>query len=491
MRRLPAIKRRLFLGGAIAFGSSIRRWSVSPAEAALDSGSAISTLPPRREYCIRGAYLMTMDPTTADVIGGDVHVRGGEIVGVGAGLDAPDAEVIPGAGMIVLPGLVETHWHMWNTLLRSMAIDEQKFGYFPTSAGLGAHYLPSDMFQGTRLSAAEALNAGITCVHDWCHNPRTPEHAEESLRALRESGIRARFSYGPARGIPVTQTVNLADIERLHDAWVDYSNEGLLTLGLAWRGVQYAVTAPDGKMAFQPIPPEVYRKEYETARRLGIPLTAHVNIGPKIDYGHVTALAKLGLLYKDLQLIHMISSTPEEIAAVAEAGSSVSFSPYTEMRTGFGLPKVSDYLERAIRVGLSVDTTALSGNADMFAIMKVIENIENGLAYSEFKMTARRVLELGTIGGARSMGLADRIGSVTKGKRADMIMISTQDLNLAMFTDPAHLVVGAAQPANVNLVMVDGRILKRGGKLVHLDAQQIAREAAASNSALRQRAGWW
>jgi cytosine/adenosine deaminase-related metal-dependent hydrolase len=244
-------------------------------------------------------------------------------------------------------------------------------------------------------------------------------------------------------------------------------------------------------MAFQSIPSEVYRKEYDTARRLGIPLTAHVNIGPKIDYGHVAALAKLGLLYKDLQLIHMISSTAQEIDAVAEAGSAVSFSSYTEMRTGFGFPKVSDYLDKGIRVGLSVDTTTLSGDADMFAIMKVIENIENGLAYSEFKMTARRALELGTIGGARSMGLDDRIGSLTKGKRADLIMVSTGDLNIAMFTDAAHLVVGAAQPANVDLVMVDGRILKRNGKLVHLDARTIASEAASANAALRTRAGWW
>jgi cytosine/adenosine deaminase-related metal-dependent hydrolase len=347
------------------------------------------------------------------------------------------------------------------------------------------------MYQGTRLSAAEALNAGITFVHDWCHNPRTPEHAEENLRALRESGIRARFSYGPARGIPVSQPVNLADIERLHGAWSSYANEGLLSLGLAWRGVQYAVTAPDGKMAFQPIPPEVYRKEYDAARRLGIPLTAHVNIGPKIDFGHVAALAKLDLLYRDLQLIHMISSTPEEIDMVAAAGASVSFSPYTEMRTGFGFPKASAYLEKGVRVGLSVDTTTLSGDADMFAIMKGIENIENGLAYSEFKMTARTALELGTIMGARSMGIDDRVGSLMPGKRADLIMVSTRDLNLAMFTDPAHLVVGAAQPANVDLVMVDGRILKRHGKLVHLEAQAIAREAGAANAALRKRAGWW
>jgi cytosine/adenosine deaminase-related metal-dependent hydrolase len=390
-----------------------------------------------------------------------------------------------------MPGLVETHWHMWNSLLRSMSGDERKFGYFPTSAGLGRHFLPSEMYAGTRLATAEALFSGITTVHDWCHNPRTPEHADENLRALRESGIRARFSYGPARGIPVTETVNLADIERLHRDWRSYSNENLLTLGLAWRGVQYAVTSPDGKMEFKAIPEEVYRKEYDAARSLGIPLSAHVNIGPKVDFGHVAALDKLGLLYPGLQLIHMISSTPEEVQAVAKAGSSVSFSPYTELRIGFGFPNASQYLDAGVPVGLSVDTTTLSGDANMFAIMKAVQNVDNASANNEFKLTARRALEMGTILGAKSLGLDDRIGSLTKGKRADLIMVNTRDLNLGVFTDPAHLIVEAAQPANVALVMVDGRILKDRGRLTAMDTKQVVAEANAANMAVRKRAGWW
>jgi len=205
-------------------------------------GQEKRSLPARGQYLIRNAHVITMDRSAGDIAGGDVHIRNGEIVAVGPGLSAPGAKVIDGRGTIVLPGLVETHWHMWNSLLRSMSGDERKFGYFPTSAGLGRHFLPSEMYAGTRLATAEALFSGITTVHDWCHNPRTPQHADENLRALRESGIRARFSYGPARGIPITETVNLADIERLHRDWRSYSNENLLTLGLAWRGVQYAVT---------------------------------------------------------------------------------------------------------------------------------------------------------------------------------------------------------------------------------------------------------
>jgi cytosine/adenosine deaminase-related metal-dependent hydrolase len=454
-------------------------------------GQEKRSLPARGQYLIRNSHVLTMDRNAGDIAGGDVHVLNGEIVAVGARLSAPAAKVIDGRGMIVLPGLVETHWHMWNSLLRSMSGDERKFGYFPTSAGLGRHFVPSEMYAGTRLAAAEALFSGITTVHDWCHNPRTPQHADENLRALRESGIRARFSYGPARGIPITETVNLADIERLHRDWRSYSNENLLTLGLAWRGVQYAVTSPDGKMEFKAIPEEVYRKEYDAARSLGIPISAHVNIGPKVDFGHVAALDKLGLLYPGLQLIHMISSTPEEVQAVAKAGCSVSFSPYTELRIGFGFPNASQYLDAGVPVGLSVDTTTLSGDANMFAIMKAVQNVDNAAANNEFKLTARRALEMGTILGAKSLGLDDRIGSLTKGKRADLIMVDTRDLNLGVFTDPAHLIVEAAQPANVALVMVDGRILKDRGRLTAMDTKQVVAQANAANMAVRKRAGWW
>ena len=455
------------------------------------SAAPVAGLPVRGEYLIKGAILISMDPAVGDVPDGAVHVRDGAIVQAGRDVAAPAAEVIAADGAIIMPGLVETHWHMWNSLLRSMATDTRRYGYFPTSAQLGAFYTPGDIYCGVRLATAEGINAGITCIHDWAHNLRSPAHADENVRALREAGIRGRFSYGPARGIPVSQALDIADLRRMHRDWSRLAPDGLLQLGLAWRGVQYAVTAENGAMAFQAVPREVYQAEYDTARDLGIPVTLHANIGPKVDYGHVAKLDQLGLLYPGLQLIHMIASTPAEIDAVAKAGCSVSFSPYTEMRTGFGIPQPSLYLDKGVRVGLSVDTTTLSGDANMFEIMKGIQNGENGLALSEFKMPARRVVEMGTIGGARSIGLDAVTGSITPGKRADLIVIDTGAVNLGMMTDPYEMIVGAAQPANVSTVLVDGRILKRDGKLTAMDARRIVADASAANVAVRKRAGWW
>ena len=126
----------------------------------------------------------------------------------------------------------------------------------------------------------------------------------------------------------------------------------------------------------------------------------------------------------------------------------------------------------------------------MFAIMKAIQNIENGRALDEFKLTARRVLELATIDGARSMGLGDVVGSLTPGKRADLIMVDTRAVNLAVLTEPAHLLVEAAQPANVDTVMIDGRIVKRGGRLTTLDVGKVIDDAGRAFTDLRRRSGW-
>jgi cytosine/adenosine deaminase-related metal-dependent hydrolase len=433
-----------------------------------------NTMPQREELLIRNAYVLTMDAAVGDLPNADVHVRDGRIAAVGAGLQAPTATVIDGRDMLVLPGLIETHWHIWTTMLRSMSGDIAEHGYFPTSRGIGAFYTAADMYQSGRLACAEALNSGITFVHDWCHNVRSPEYAREAIRALRESGIRARFSYGTPTGQANDAPIDVADLRRLHENWQDYSDEGRLRLGLAWRGVGS----------------EASRRDYAAARELGLPVSVHVN-NFQTSAGGIKAIADAGLLGPHVQLIHAIWSSAEEVAAVAASGASLSLSPYTEMRIGFGFPMTGEYLAAGVPIGLSVDTPALSGNADMFAIMKAIQNVENARARDEFKLTARRVLELATIEGARSMGLDADLGSLTPGKRADLIMVDTRHINLAVLTDPAHMLVEAAQPANVDTVVVDGRVLKRNGQLVGVDIAGMVAAVRAALASVRQRANWW
>ena len=441
----------------------------------------MGALPARGNYLIRNATVLTMDDSLGDIEGGDVHIRDGEILALGQGIEAPGVESIDGSGMIVLPGLIETHWHMWTALLRGMTGDEAQRGYFPTSRGIGQFYSAGDMYVAARFAAAEALHSGITFVHDWCHNVRGPEYAEADLRALADCGIRARFSYGIATAQTNDLRIDTADMARLHASWDAFANEGLLSLGLAWRAT---IAGATGRVV-----PEVFRRDYEAARALGLPISVHASSNAD-SAGDIAALNAAGLLGRHLQLIHGIAATPDEIQMLAASGTSISLSPYSELRIGYGLPATGELLAAGIPVGLSVDTTALSGNADMFAVMKVILNVENARARNEFKLPPRRVLELATIEGARSMGIDDVVGSITPGKRADIIMVDTRSLNLGIHGEPGRMLVEAAQPANVDTVMVDGRILKRGGTLTHLDVEELVREAAGASTALAERANW-
>jgi cytosine/adenosine deaminase-related metal-dependent hydrolase len=319
----------------------------------------------------------------------------------------------------------------------------------------------------------------MTFVHSWCHNVRSTAHAEADVRALAEVGIRARHSCGWPQGMPDTQSADQGPIESLARDWKSWSNEGLITLGMAWRG----------QFRAGPIKPEVYQPEVDNARKLGLPITVHVASSRKA-VNQIESLYKGKLMGKDVQLIHTLSASPAELDMIKETGSAVSVSPGSELRIGYGYPQTSEMLAKGIPLGISVDTSALVGSSNLFAVLKLARDCENAKAESEFKMPARKALELGTIEGARSMGLDDRIGSLKPGKRADLIAISPNALNMAVVTDPAHLVLEATGPENVDTVVVDGRILKRGGKLAALDTPKVVAGARAALAGVRERTKW-
>ena len=469
--------RRSFLRGAGALGAAAASGLfVSPLMAQQGGGAA--RLPARGEFTIANAYVMTMDGALGDIADGAVHVKDGAIVAVGKDITG-GGEKIDGAGMIVMPGLVETHWHMWNTLYRSFAGDKPEEGYFPTVARFGQQMSADDIFQSTRLSAAEAINSGTTFVHSWCHNVRSKAHAEADIRALAELGIRARHSCGWPQGMPDTQSADQGPIESLAKDWKSWSNEGLIGLGMAWRG----------QFRAGPIKPEIYQPEFDNARTLGLPITVHVASARKAA-NQIEPLYKAKLMGKDVQLIHTLSASPAELDMIKESGSPVSVSPGSELRIGYGYPLISEMLAKGIPLGISIDTSALTGSSNLFAVLKLARDSENARAESETKMSARKALELGTIGGAQSMGIDDKVGSLKPGKRADLIAINTNALNMAVVTDPAHLVLEATGPENVDTVVVDGRILKRGGKLAAVDTPRVIAEARAALAGVRERTKW-
>lgn len=441
-------------------------------------------LPARRDILIRRAYVMTMDPALGDIEVGDVHIHGGRISRVASHVDVDGVMEIDGTGMIVLPGLVDTHTHLWTSQMRGRFGDTPDAIYFRTRNRLAKGYTAADMYHGSRLGAAECVFSGITTAADFCHNADGEEFIRACLKGLGETGLRTRFLVGAIPTMRPTDSIDLDLLARLAGDWQSAVGEAPLTLGLAWRG-PLGVTGIEPDRKGSPAL-AVAQKEFEIARALGLPIAVHVsgiNAAAQFD-----GLVRGNFLGKDVQLIHLSNATQDQLRIAAEFDAPISLTPYTELRVGYGITHLGEYLDSGARVGLGIDSTSLAGSADMFGLMKLCQLVEAGRKQDELAMPARKLLELATIEGARSLGMDSQIGSLTPGKRADVIMIDTRSINMGMFSDdPAHLLVEAARPHNVDTVIVDGRILKRSGELTVLNSELVVAEARQSMQEIDRR----
>jgi cytosine/adenosine deaminase-related metal-dependent hydrolase len=482
MAQNHSLSRRDFIGAATVFGAaSLAACSTNsqPSARLWAADKKSGQLPPRGEFVVRNAYVVTMDPKLGDIANGDVHVRNGALLAVGPSLNAPGAAIIDGRNRIACPGFIDTHFHLWGSFARGVVADGD-FDYFPVMSKLGPVMTPDDAYNSSKLGIVEAIYSGLTTIHDWSHNIIDGRYADADLRALRDCGIRARFSYGYSRNLQLKpkETADFNDIARVKREWFSASNDGLLTMGFASRG------AGD-------TPPEVYRKEWEFARSIGLPITQHAgrSLAEIKRFRRIEMLYNDKLLGPDVQLIHTYSASERERAMMAETKVHNSIAPYTASRLASGLPYLGDLLKRGVQCSLSVDTTTVGGNADMFSIMRLMLQLNHLRSMDVLEVQPRRVLELATLDGAKDLGIADRTGSLTPGKRADLILVRTNDINVAPFVNPALLLVQQANPSNVDTVVIDGRILKHKGELIAIDTEEVIAKASEAFYAARKRAG--
>lgn len=428
--------------------------------------SSFSALP--GEFVIRNAHVLSMDPALGEMPEGDVHVRDGVIIAVQPQLRCPGVTEVDARSMIALPGFVDTHWHLWNSALRGLVRgDDAECGYFPVTLGLGPHFTPEDSYRAVRLGLAEGLLSGITTVHNWSHNTRSPQHADAELRAMRETGIRGRFSYGWGQDLPLSEHMDLADLERVKGECE--GRDDLISLGAA---VRTPIANPRGT-----VPIEVVSHECRHIRKLGLPITMHARPGI------VSLLQEHGLLGPDLQLVHPQGVSEQECGWLAESRTTMTCSPVIEMhyaQAARGVIQFHELEQAGVQQSLSVDSSAASANADFFSCIRALLWSHKQRFGSTQPLSARRLLQLATIDGARDLGLADRIGSITPGKRADLMLVRTLDLNMAPVIDAAHALVYSGQPVNVDTVLVDGKALVRRGQYTRIDQQTVVREAVES-----------
>jgi cytosine/adenosine deaminase-related metal-dependent hydrolase len=204
----------------------------------------------------------------------------------------------------------------------------------------------------------------------------------------------------------------------------------------------------------------------------------------------IDLMGKNNLLGPDILLVHPQGMTADELKMIGETKSPWSTAPVIEMSYSAvrnGTIQFAELEGLGVPLGLSLDSSGASANADFFAVMRTLMQANWRRTDTELKIqfNPRRLVELATLEGARRLGVDDITGSLKPGKRADLILVRTSDINMAPFTDPAHMIVQSANPSNVDTVMIDGRVMKSGGKLVGIDVPRIVREAA--DTALRVR----
>ncbi|MET9665006.1 amidohydrolase family protein [Streptomyces sp. NPDC006475] len=432
----------------------------------------------RRRIVFTGATVVTMDPDLGIVDGGDVLVVGDTITAVGRDLDAGDAVVVDAAGTVLTPGFVDTHRHAWQAQLRRIMPDvDDLAGYImATLAGYATVYRPEDMYTGTRLAALTAIDSGITTMLDFSHNSRTREHSDAAIEALLGAGIRGvHASMGPHFGDWDRQWPG--DLTRIKDRYFS-SDDQLLTLRLA-------ALATDEIAG----PALAYGSELAcTASDLGVGVSVDAVFGTPGSEA-VLRWAKDGILGPDVTLIHATGLTTEAWKAMGESGTTVSLAPTSDAQIGLetAIPAVDEALSVGIRPGLSIDVeVALAG--DMFTQMRALHAIQRmravnavyGTDQQPTRITTHDVLDFATLQGARTNGLAGITGSLTPGKKADLLVIQAEDLNNMPLNDPIGTVVLGSDARNLSAVLINGEPRKWNGQVLDVDLSALRTEVQAS-----------
>jgi cytosine/adenosine deaminase-related metal-dependent hydrolase len=435
---------------------------------------------PKKELLIQGGTVVTVDPELGDLPDADVLIRDGKIAAVGRHLTAgSDTRVIDARGRVVIPGLVDTHRHVWQGAIFGYAPQLSSLGYGPAIlAGVSPKYTAEDVYAGTLWGALQALDAGITTIADWAHNLQSAEYADANLRGLQESGIRGYFLYGgpgPAGDDP--NPSHPADARRMRDEHFPHGVNGRLRLGMGLRGPCFTTM-------------ERTIEDFAFARELGLPISIHAGLAGTSDT--ILAMKRHNLLGADVNFAHGNQMSDEEFDLVAASQGTISITPSTDMLMQFStFPATGRAIERGVRAGFGVDTVCSAGT-DLFSEMRLAlaaersranaDALSRGEAVDKVDLHQRDMLRLATIDGAKVWNLEDETGSITPGKQADIAVIDMRSPHLDGHGDAiAKLVLGAG-PADVETVIVGGDLVKANGKLVgaHVDAaRELIRKTRA------------
>lgn len=433
---------------------------------------------------IQNAFVVSVDPKIGNIDGADILIEDGRISAVRPGLaaevDLTSCEVVDATGHIASPGFVDTHHHVWQSAVRGITADWSIRDYVSgIRLFVAACFRPQDMYAAQLGGMLQSLREGVTTTADYCHNLNSPDHVEESIRGLKDSGARVVWSYGFNRPpLPNPAFTSLDDR-------VDYltrtagrhftSKDSLLTLAVSpeeswfWSHAEYGA------------------RQFRVARELDARIFWHANSTLNIFNGEprrdVGQLLDHSLLGPDLTLVHMNHSQTDEWNAVVDAGAHVSITPETELQMNMGWPVIEETRRHGVNVGLGIDILS-NNSADLrFQLRLLLQTgrrmlvqAESGKLEKGVPISCAEALYWGTLGGARALGLDHEIGSITPGKAADILLHDARGIALIGWpkANPEAALLLHAGADTLSDVMVAGRFAKRKHRLVLDEARAVS-----------------
>lgn len=418
----------------------------------------------------RNGTVLTMDDRKTVLRDADVLVAGERIEAVGQSLAVPEgtAEIDAGGG-IVMPGMIDTHRHMWQTAMRGYGADWTLTQYFVWYyLQHGTTFRPQDVYAGNLLSAIESIDAGVTTTVDWSHGLQTVEHADAAVDALQEVPGRFVLAYGNIQAGPWEWSTA--------PEFRDFVERRIPRDDMLGFQMAFDVTG-------DPEFPE--RAAFEVARELGVPVTTHAGVWGATNDDGIRLMHENGFMTPETIYVHAATLTTDSYQRIAATGGSVSASTESEQSAGQGYPPTWILRSHDIPVALSMDTSVW-WSGDLFSAMRATlgadrcrEHLEahaKGETVTNCKLRADQVVEWATRGGSKALGLDGVVGSLEAGKKADVVLIKNDD-SPAMFPllHPYGHVAFQAQRGDVHTVVINGRVVKHEGRLVDVDLAKARR----------------
>ncbi|HEX7306611.1 amidohydrolase family protein [Lentzea sp.] len=438
----------------------------------------------RRPVVLRNGTVLTMDGQHRVLAGHDVLVVGDRIAAIGPGLEVPEGtEEVDAAGGLVMPGMIDTHRHLWQTAMRGYGADWTLTQYFVWYyLEWGKVFRPEDVHAGNLLGAAEALDAGVTTTVDWSHGLRTTDHADAAVDALQAVPGRFVLAYGNIQDSPAAWTAT--------PEFRDFVSRRITGDDMLGFQLAFDVT---GDPAF----PE--KPAFEVARELGVPVTTHAGVWGATNDDGIKLMHDNGFMTPESIYVHAATLSADSYHRIAATGGSISVSTESEQSAGQGYPPTWAIRDHGIPVSLSMDTSVW-WSGDLFSAMRTTLGADRAREHmaahgkndtvTHSSLRAEHVVDWATMGGARALGRDSDIGSIEIGKKADIVVLRNEN-SPAMFPilNPYGHVAFQAQRSDVETVIVDGRVVKRDHKLVGVDLKAIRTQVEQTVDHLRAQLG--